>query len=235
MVELLVVIAIVAILTAFLLPALCAAKNRARRVTCLNNLHQIDIGIRMYADDSSDTTPSDGRFKNDILYNYQRLVRSYVGTIGTLSSQNKFFACPSDIFYYSFGPRARETAFLPESVHEQSWSQYSSYTFNGNQFTNLPAPYHGGAVTGISGRKLSSIKNPIRTVLIAEHPAFIPYSWHQPKRPISDPGSCFFNDAMDMVGFVDGHVSYIKMYWDTNLFSMTYNPPMRYDYQWTGD
>jgi prepilin-type N-terminal cleavage/methylation domain-containing protein len=233
--ELFVVVAIIAILTALLLPALSTAKNKARRITCLNNLCQINLAIRMYADDSSDTSPSDGHFRNSILYSYQKLMRSYVGVSGALSPQNKLFACPSDTFYYGFGPRIRETGFVPESVHDQSWSQYSSYAFNGNQFTNLPAPYHGESVMGISGRKLSSIKTPTKTVLIAEHPAFIPFSWHQPKRPISNPKSCFFNNAMDMVSFVDGHVSYIKMYWDTNLFSMVYNPPAGYDYQWTGD
>ncbi len=27
-----------------------------------------------------------------------------------------------------------------------------------------------------------------------------------------------FNDAKNMVGFADGHVSYIKMYWNTNYY-----------------
>jgi hypothetical protein len=52
--------------------------------------------------------------------------------------------------------------------------------------------------------------------------------------------SCVFNDAMDMVSFVDGHVSYIKMYWKsgpppTTLFSGDYDPPAGYDYQWSGN
>ena len=67
---------------------------------------------------------------------------------------------------------------------------------------------------GISGRNLSSIKHPANTILIAEAPAFIPYSWHDPKRPIANPKSCFFNNAMDIVSFADRHVSYIKIYFD---------------------
>jgi hypothetical protein len=103
----------------------------------------------------------------------------------------------------------------------------------------LPDSTNSGSGTGIGGVKLSWIKHPPKTILVAEHPAFIPYSWHQPKRPISFPSSCFFNNAMDMVGFVDGHVSYTKMFWKTSpppaSSSCEYDPPAGYDYQWSPD
>ena len=237
LIELLVVIAIIAILAALLLPVLARAKTRAQRTTCLSNLRQISPGIHLYVGDTNDSLPS-VVITNGMPWSYQwrfykELTKSYDGLNGTSSVQDKLFACPADTFHY-FNTHATPMQYA--SMHNDPWADYSSYWFSRLNLVQDPAT--GGFYHGIAGRKMSSVRNLVRTVMVVDQPACFAYSWHEPQA-LTDPGPNPLNDSMNMAGFVDGHVSFIKFYWDSTgaLGSdpCFYNPPAGYEYQWGED
>ncbi len=58
LIELLVVIAIIAILAAMLLPALSAARDKAKSTQCVNQLKQVALAVQFYAGANNDMLPS---------------------------------------------------------------------------------------------------------------------------------------------------------------------------------
>jgi prepilin-type processing-associated H-X9-DG protein len=84
--ELLVTIAIIAVLLALLLTSLSHARERARRVGCLNNLRQLISGALIYADDDPQGNLSNAiHDTNDVM---TFLYPKYVPTL-------KLYVCPS--------------------------------------------------------------------------------------------------------------------------------------------
>jgi prepilin-type N-terminal cleavage/methylation domain-containing protein len=231
LVELLVTIAVIGILAALLLPVLGAAKAQAKRTTCLNNVKQINLATRMYADDNRDAIvlPSGFISLHDWATIYKEYVKSYASYPGKPSPSEKLFACPADTFYYTWGGGTGRYHNL--GLCQEPFTDFTSYAFNGGNRRATNAP-------GIAGKSLTSIKTPSRTLLILEAGAGTPFSWHKPQKANNN---YRFPDSMNMVSYVDGHANYIKMYWDTNDTAVWhreawhYDPPATYDYQWSGD
>jgi len=117
LIELLVVIAIIAILAAMLLPALSAARERARNATCINKLKQLGLACTFYADDHDGWIPtnslgyetSNSLASDDKRMSYMLMKGSYLGNFkgggddndGRERYYDTYYHCPSDAGTYA--------------------------------------------------------------------------------------------------------------------------------------
>lgn len=109
LIELLLVIAVIGILAALLLPALRAARDKAHTSRCLSNLHQIHIGLTLFADENDDRFPIAGGGIAWGAIDPGTGRPSWMEQIAPYIQNQRVYRCPADDrsdFSYFLGTRA---------------------------------------------------------------------------------------------------------------------------------
>jgi hypothetical protein len=212
--DLVVLLAAIVVLAVVAYVPITTVRDKAGLSTCTGNLQQISRAILRYAEDNQKRLPlAQSAQESDIWWWYKEQVKGYLGLTGPSSMKDKVFACPADRGYSD-----------PTPFHLNGKFDYSSYVFNGVTLPGAP---------NISGWLVPSVNRPQQTLLVMEWCAHAPLSWH--KSRTGRKNQPFYNDAMSVVGFVDGHVSFSKIYYDGYNAAYMRDPIPGYQYKYSGN
>jgi type II secretory pathway pseudopilin PulG len=210
--DLLVIVAVLSLMSVIVIGTLSASREKSRQSVCSSNLQKVNLGVLSFCADNGQTLPTiPAGDTKPLWWWYKEQIKRYVGLAGESSKSDIVFACPNDRGYSD-----------PAPFHDNARFDYSSYVFNGVTLPGVP---------GIGGLPSSTIKHPQRTLLVMEWTAHAPLSWH--KSRTGKENSPFYCDAQSVVGFVDGHVSFTKIYYDGYNAAYTRDPIDGYDYQYS--
>lgn len=241
--ELLVVIAIIGILAALLLPVLGRAKSAAQKTTCINNERQINLAVHLYVQENADSFSA----TNSVAFAYKDFIQPYLSRSANPQTNDVLFACPADNFnmdviignwFVALSYATHAGDISGTGFYRQPFTHYSSYFLNPGSRSRpkmFPQPSPGTKVTsaGVDYKAFDNIREPSKTVVMGEISGGVGLSNHTRKEPFQ------FIDAQNVMSFVDGHVSYIKIYWHgrdgPESMPWFYEPPSGYDYKWSGN
>ena len=159
LIELLVVIAIIAILAAMLLPALSAARERAKSAQCQGNLKQYGVATQFYAGDYDDYVPAFKIQDSDTNIWFNRLAKYLVSNDHTAfhhtTAGGTIFECPA------------EPAGFAESGATDFTGPYQIPQYGVNSFISS-SPSTGYETTGWGVKTINSINQPSVIVMFGD-------------------------------------------------------------------